>query len=549
MPALDLSTILSQAAKATADINAGATALQSTYQSQAKTSNDTVDVLSIIGQNDQIIALSKAQNQQATNAAITRAANELGTNYRDQGQRISDLTATIHEEYAAKDAALKEIEKKDSVGLTDDPISYIFNQLTINDDISRHNAANARLTAAEEQLNRLNALTQTTATTQRLIDDSVNAATIKATTDSLAAATQIKKNEAFIQGQTYNAEAIKAVLGASKDQLQVAFSVYGAQKQQEQIGIALAHLDLDRQRFDWQKQEKDDLKKGDSYTLEKINMGGRMMMGAGWQDIPTESAKAKEAIGLLKSGSPVGKFYQEAYMTAERSLTVDPSGNTRQLATSPAHAIDVLNTFPIKLTPAQEPVKAVLEQAKNMVAQAIQTGTLDGKNKALVESTLNSTVGQIIKDQARQIKPGDSENVFNIGSIGTLISSSPTIKALPVIQKVVAPALASGADLTDPNKIFSLVATALKDKTISYQEALDISTIYHVGVGTNLEARQFSSLGIVPSYSYNTKIQTNPAANFGDTEVIDLTKPDVVGRALNKWLSAASNPFAQNTWR
>lgn len=549
MSALDLTSILTQAAATRKANDTGAQQISDIQKQQAAAVDDNVDLLGIIGANDSIMTLAKIDNQEATNLAVTHAANILGTNLRDQSERITALTDTIHQEYAKKEEALKIIEEKDSVGLFDNPIEWLINQFTINDDIARHNAANARLGAAENQLQKLNELTQTTATTQKLVDESITATTKKAAMDNLAAATKVKQNEEKNKSLTYNAEAIKTILGAQKDDLQIAFSVFGAQKQQEQIGIALAHLDLDRQRFDWQKQEKDDLKKGDSYTIEKINQGGRLMMGEGWQDIPADSAKAKDVLANVRSNSPIGKLYQEAYMTAERSMAIDPTGQTRQLATSPAHAIELLNTLPVRLSPAQKPVKELLDLAKEATAQKIAQGKLDGKNKGAVEADLNETVKQLLQDQARNVKPGDPDNVYNIGSLPVLIKSSPTIQNLPVVQKVITPAIAAGADLSDPNKLFSTVATALRDKNISYAEALDLTTIYHVGVGANLESRQLTSLGMVPSYSYNTKIQTNPVATFGDTEIVDLTKPDVVGRALNKWMAAAANPFAQNSWR
>ena len=66
----------------------------------------------------------------------------------------------------------------------------------------------------------------------------------------------------------------------------------------------------------------------------------------------------------------------------------------------------------------------------------------------------------------------------------------------------------------------------------------------------NLEARQLQSLGLnleakTPTeptiFSYNVQVHTGKG--FTGKQVIDLTKPDQVGRTLNKLSAAQNNPY------
>lgn len=548
MPALNLNPILSQVSKTNQSIDTATSQLVDVYKSQQAGYDANAAIISAMGSNAVIIESAKQSADLATQQARLKAANNLGTNYRDQGEVLSSLSETISTEYAKKDQALQAIEAKQSVSFFDDPLSWISNQFTINDDIDKHNAADARLTAAQDQMQKLNTLTQSTIVTQNQLNESVTAASIKATTDNLALKAQADANLQKIQGQVYNADAIKAALSADKEKLQNTFSVFSAQKQEQQVEIALAHLALSREEFSWKQEEKNKGKQEDSYLLEQINAGRKLRMGDQADLILPGSTRAGTVLSLLKSNSPAGKEFQDDYMIAQQSQV----SGTRMLAPSAAKAIELLNSgVPVKLVPAQESVKGVLNSALSQIQDQIAKGTLDPKNRDAVNSALNKAAKGIVDSQGAKVVPGDADNIFNIPSVNTLIANSPTLQKLPVVQKVIAPLVATGADLTDPNKVMGALTDAIKSGKISYSDALEATSIYQVGVRSNMEAKQLTSLGITPKWSYNVSVRTDPEAVFGGTEVVDLTKPDALGRALNKSMSRTAfresvynlNPF------
>lgn len=462
-----------------------------------------------------------------------KVATQLGMNLDASSEMYTTLSRDINTAYTQKKAALDEIQKKRNVGFFDNPLEFIVNQFTINDDINKHNAANDQLNAAEEQLATLNTLTQSSAVTQGVLTQSVTQASVQASADAIRDAANIKANNERLRGYAYSTDAIKAALNASKETLQTTLSVFGAQKQEESVQIALAHLQLSREEFDWKKEEKDKGKDADKYLIDTINAGRKLRLGEQADILVPGSVRANTVLSLIKSNSPAGKEFQTDYLNGEQSI----STGSKLLATSPAAAIELLNTLPVNLSPAAQTTKALLNTVLSAVQQDIAQGKLDGKNKDAIHAALNAKTVALINQQASRVVPGDDTNVFNIPPIRSIISESPTVAALPVVQKILNPAIQTGVNLNDPNQVFGLLTKGIQDKTITYPEALEITNLYQVGMRVNQATRQFTTLGIVPKNSYNVDITTGPSLGFFNKDIVDMTKPDLVGRAINKYLA------------
>lgn len=527
---LDISSILAAGANFQQGVASGAVGLQKNAASQETLTQSNADLLTTIGTNAVIIDAAQKQSDLVLQQTKNAGATALQTNLKVQSEYRDHLVNTILTEGANYDSLLKKVEEKSSISLLDNPVGWILANLTVDDDKAAADATGKRLSAAKQQMLDLNTITQSQSRTQTELAEPITAASIKASADNISLVATQKANEERIKGITYNSEGIKAALNADAAIMQNQYSMFGAQKAQEQAEIALAQLERARQEFDWKKAEKEKGEQADAYLIDKINKGAQLRLGEGYVPIPYGSVKANQIISLIKSNSPAGKQFLEDYQIAEQSEMT----GTRVLAPSPARAIDMLNTMPVKLSPAMTPVKRVLDQALGDAQTAAQIGKLDIKNKEAVQAFLNKRSQELIDSQAVNIKPGDADNVFQIPGLRELISNSPTLQKLPLVDKVIAPAIAAGADLSNPDLVFSAVVQAIRDRKISYAEALDLTTIYHTGVNTTLAARQLTSVGLVPRYSYNTSITTNPAGVFGGREVIDLTKPDRVGRAINK---------------
>lgn len=524
---------------------------------QAASSRTDARTVEKIGENAQIIDEAKQNAELATQNAKVAGANALGTNLKDSSEVITGMSADILRLMKEKAGALQTIREKQSVGLLDDPISYFFNSLTLPDDIAKHNAINEQLNEAEDNVAKLNTLTQSTSLTQSQLTESITQAGIKASSENIAARASLEASKSTRDALQYNANGITAALNVSKEVLGVQFQAQNAINAQTQIGISLAHLELSRQEFNWRKEEKkiaqaarDKDTDTDKYLLSKVNDGLTRM---GMQPIPDTSSKAGAVLSLIKSGASGGNIYTEALKISQDS---ELAGGSTILAPSPSRAVELLSSVPgIKLAPAQEPVRELLRQATQMVAQQAATpgSQINLKNPAERTAAIDSAANQILAAQAANIKPGDASNVFQLPDLKAMIVASPPLQALPVVQKVLMPAIASGIDMNDPNRVFGTVATALKAGTITYSEALELTSVYQRGVKTNLEAKQLQSLGLNLSpktvndpsiFTYRTSIQadSNPTM-FAGKSTVDMTNPMQVGRAMNKFLaSSMTNP-------
>lgn len=481
---------------------------------------------------DTAVIIDSARNTAAldTQNSRVRAATALGTNLKASGEVLTALSQSIQIQYAERESALTEIERKKNISLLEDPLGWINAQINMNSDIDRHNIADARLANATAQYQELNKLTQSAVVTQNAIDESITAASVKASADNTRAAAELKAKDEEIKGLVYNSDGIKAALAGANNKFSANNTIFSARKAEESSRVALAHLAMSREKFSWEKEEKDKGKQADQFLIDKINSGARLRMGEAAEIILPGSVRANTVLSLLKSNSPAGKQFQEDYMIADQSAVA----GTKILAPSPARAIEVLNTMPVKLAPIQEQVRAVLEEAKNAVAGQIAAGTIDGKNRDAVNTALNSTARAMVEAQARKINSPD--NIFNIPTVRTLIKDSPVVANLAITKKLLAPLAVAGSDLSNPDQVFSLVAKGLQDKTISYPEALELSTIYQTGVGVNMEERQLPSLGLTPKWSYNVPVTVDNTTPFNGKQIVDLTKPDALGRAFNKYL-------------
>ncbi len=149
-----------------------------------------------------------------------------------------------------------------------------------------------------------------------------------------------------------------------------------------------------------------------------------------------------------------------------------------------------------------------------------------------MQELINARVQSKFDSKAANINPQDASNPYNILSFNALAEQSPTVANLALYQKVFKPRADVGEQLNDPNKAFEAVVTALTKKVITFPEALELSTIYHVGVANNLAQRNMQGVaGVTPKLSYNATVLTDKD-KFGSARIIDFTKPDALARAL-----------------
>ena len=497
-----------------------------------------------IGTNNAIIDSVKNQAALSAQNARLKAGAIFGADLNQQGEQISAAADTMNQAYAQKQQALQNIQQKDSVGFMDNPLGFILNQFSVNDDIRAHNSALEIEQAAKGHIEDLNALSNATAQNQKNFEINVTQASIDAATKNTLNTAQLSANKAETEGLGYNVDALQTAMNASKEQTALKFQVLGAQNSQAQLKLAMDNYALHKQEFQWQQDQHEANQATDEYLTDRIQKGLTVMYGANAPDLTASPKLAKTYLTLLKSNTPAGKEATDAYM----------AGQTGVLGGNPAQVIDSINSgVAVQFTPAQAPIKNLLDVAKQKVDAGVQTGQV---TKANYSASINSTVTGQINDYLKDIEPGSANNPFNIGAVSSLISM-PGVSSTPLAQKVLAPAAAAGAKFDDPKQVYSTAVDAVNKGTISLNDAVDgITALYQKGVDTNLQVRQITKFGIVPTenmHSYNTRVEVDPTALFGGTSIVNLTDRNAVLRAVNKTMARQAmgsfedtiNPFAQ----
>jgi hypothetical protein len=509
------------------------TQLQGTLNKAGADTQKAADLNIDLGANAALIEQVKQAGELETQAARDKAAADLGTDYRLQAQKLTGLSAEIASTKARMDEASAKIREKQSVSFLDNPLGWLFNQVAVNGDIKDYNLAEEDSNRAIKQYQAINTLTQSAVTTQNALTHSISEASAKAATDNIALVAQQKQLEGSAKALSYNTEAIKAAYDMGTQRLQYEFSMFSAEKAEQQNKIALAHLQLSKDEAAFRMQDKLKKEGADSDIIATINNGRKIRLGDAAQLIRPGTAEANKIVELVKSNSPLAKEYTDDYFSGERFQ----ASGIKNISPSPADFADmVARKIPIN-APGSEPVQQFISDIKDkIVAEAAQSGITKPE---VLKNALNQKVEAEVKRMSKTVDWSSKKNLLNLPNYADYIDS-PGIKDLPVVQKVIAPVVKSGGDLQDPDKLLAVIANGITSKKITYGEALEATTLIQKGVAINAAQKQFTAFGIVPPRSWNVEI-TSGNSVFNRTEIVDLTKPDQLGRALIKTQLGAGN--------
>lgn len=491
------------------------------------------------------IATAKAAGQLNTQANIQKAGVDFGTDLGARNEQLTGLALASQTAFDTKQQALKTIQQKQSTGFLDDPLGYIMNKFTINNDINQYNTAEETENNVNKRIQTINQNTQTTVATQNALTQTMTASSATAASRLAASQAALDANKAQQQGLAYNAQGIQSALSTTKEGLNAEFQANSAQNTQTQIGISLQQLKLAqdnatmaRTEFLEREQTVADTNAFASSYVDTINKGRQVRMGDAY--VPLDPTQSKLIVATLKNKGSLGDSLQADYSIGERSNVA----GVNIIGTSPAQTIDIMSKSAVSLNPLQQTVKdSILNQAVNDLKAAQQPGTqlpqylrgVNFKDRDAISVALNQRSQELLNQDAKVVKPGDATNPYQISSIANLAANSPTIAALPTYQKVLQPLIDKGAQINDPAQVMDLVGKAIAGGLIDHNTAAsDIATMYQMGVKTNLAARNLASFGLAPSLAYNAQVTTDPAALFSKTGVINMTDVNAVSRTLVK---------------
>lgn len=526
-------------------LQAGSDALSALSAKQASIQDVITGIFTKSAADASIIQGVTGAHELAVQQAKNKIGNTLGTDANATSEVYTALNNEANKAYKDRAEARNEIERKQATSIFDNPLDFIVSKLTINQDIAKHNAANERLSSAEERLQFLNAQSEAGTRLQNQYGESFTAASQDAKTRQVAAQALIQAQQSAQQAAVYNANGINTVMAMAKERIAVGFQEENAKNAAAHLAVTYQQLDLQKQEFDqrkekfaWDKTKYQNEQDFDNSLMDNINKG----LEASGQPKLSGSA-GKQAVALLKTGGAAGKRWSDYFIMGQQSN----NAGFPVLGTSIGNTANVMNDVPVLIAPIQQPVKDVIAAAyKEVTENPAKYHIADLKDKNAVALAVSAVGNAKIAEMAGNVDPPTNpSNVFNIGSFNALAAQSPEIRKLPLWNKVFAPNVANGSQYVDPKLVWAQTVQAMKDGKVSFNEAVDgLSTMAQVGVDANIAARKFITFGIIPPKTYNVNIDFGSRGKtyeFGDmaeraltsgSGTVDWVKKDLVGRAL-----------------
>lgn len=468
------------------------------------------------------IASVQGQAKLKTQQTNLRVANTMGTNADDSGWLIGQMGKRVIEADTAAQAHLEDIQAKQGVSFFDNPVGYLYAQATVGGDIEAYNTEVRKSDLAKDTAAKLESMSQTSFLTQNAIEQSVTEGTIKANTILQGYKYANDANNAALQGLRTNLAGMTAAAGATAQSIDMKFKGFSAVNAQAQLGIAQAGLELRQKEFNLSQEAKKNKLNEDSFTLKLIDQGMFSMTG---QNIPDET-KGKELLMLYRAGQPdVVRYLNSGLASYTAGKPV--------LSNSPAEAADMFAANAVKNIPqAQQDVGQWLVGQRQEFGKQLQAGKFAG-----VEPKDKAAVGKEFSEFIRKNAVGlasTGQGLYAPAAIETTVKANPNLAQLPVYQKVLAPMLAAGVKLDNPDLVMGAISKAVTKGDLSYNDALNISTIYSGGIEINNAARNWTNAGLPIGTGYVTNLHSPDAMSAGPVAVTDKT---AVGRFINRSLA------------
>lgn len=509
-------------------------------------SSDTqVNLLKSMGVVDSIIGETiKLQEQTASDRALVtstqQAADLKAQQYRIQVANKAGIDPTKTTDFlletvekfteSAKEVQKRQevVKKKEDSRLFDDPIQFLTDAVTLPGARRELRSSVNNTATYGNQISQINQIVTQGANVSMQIKESTTAASADAMSRIAANESLIAAQKTAFDGIKYNVDAMNASMGMTKERLALQSNVQSMRQQAEAQKLVLAKFANEKYEFDVRKAERDAAveakkqgKEIDAYQTDMINIG-RAARGLP----PLSGTGIKSALQIFKAG---GKGSEELYMDYQNGERTATTGNTF-LGGSAAQSIENIKNHQFQFPPGVERTLNILKAADD--ALAADPKMVGVKDEKLRDKYLNDfAAARVLQDYNAPVKTPD--NIFYTGDLSNYFAV-PTVKQLPVVQKLLIPASASGVKLDDPTTVFNLGVSAVKNKTITSTEFQDLATVYQMANNLALRAANPLGFGIALPNGGNGLI--GKLSPFGGP--LEITNPTEIGRYLSQQLSA-----------
>lgn len=463
--------------------------------------------------------------------AARQVASSLGANPDDvENFKLGMLGQDFWSSYNQARQVQQTIVQKQSVDFLSDPLTWLYNQATVDGDIRQYNALASQANMASDAMATINANVQGTAAAQKAIAETLTADSVQKSLDATALASKIEADKIRQGNLSYNLKALDVVHQTSQEGLARQFQLHGALLSEANLAINQEQLALQRQAASERAKERSERiaqKEEDIADLQRYT--DVVNIARGVQGLPNMSMG--EIRQTAKFGGPAGKAKLEQFYT-DGAVIASTGKKVIGETAGQAAATVAINQAP--MNPAMKPVRDFAVTALTDARSALGNPASKSYNpKAKPEDIMAATTG-LIKERANayhsDITKNPSGNPYLAPNLKTL-AQIPDVASSKFFQVAVAPLAAGGLVEPEPDKIIASGLAALRAGQINFKDLqIGIAGMYKAAVNSNVASRNFQTLHVPIQTGYNASVSNY--GMFGSKDRIDLSNPVHVGNYL-----------------
>lgn len=478
---------------------------------------------------ERIAQQQKLEGELAAQEAGRVIATSLGANPDSQNFALAQLGQQFWDKFNQAQAVQKQIEQKESVGFFDNPIQYFANQLTVGQDVAKHNAIAIQANTALNAMQQINATVVSSVNAQKSIAESVTRDSIAAAMDAQAIGAKIQSMELQQRNLSYDMDSVKLLMSNNDRTLQRAVQMNSIQVQQQQLAISAGHLALAQKEASLRAAERAqklaDMKEDEAGWAENTRIYN---IGRGIQGFPPVTPEQLKT--YLKSGTQTAKKdFEENWSSG---MIAAATGNkVVGGSTVGQSALTVMKN--------NSPLNNGMQETKEFLAQVWQKGittttAAGGKpTEAGVVNAVNELVPKQLKVMAADVmKDPYGKNIYRGPDLKTL-SELPSVKGSKFGQTVLYTQVSGGATAVNPDVLIDAGLAAVQAGTITPQEFTNgFVNMFAEAKNWNNTTKNFKAVNLPLQSTYNASVYTGTNMPFGRHEVVDLSNATQVNNFL-----------------
>lgn len=425
------------------------------------------------------------------------------------------------------------VAEKEQVGLFDNPIQFLWNQVTLPDE---RNAANATLGVAKTAatgLQTVNTLMDERSKLENEYAITLSKASIDSQVQGIKSDITARAAQTSMQALQSQAHMLSTVMQAGEVQVQNITQVLSAKNQAAHLAISQGEYAMQKQKFNEWMTENQEKKEFASQLTSWYNAGASTV---GREPLTTDKVQL-----LLKSGGSIAKEAAAYIEAGYNSL----SAKTQKLGNTPSYVAEFLETTRNTVPSSAEYAGKIFQAGRDAVRNEVSAGRLKENNKEGAAQLFDKAVYAKLAEYQNGIKYSDASNPYILPP-PSILKESPDIAQSSLFTKVIAP---NNIPDSDPNKIISAGIQAYLEGKISYRDFSNgVGLYYSKGMLANNVFRQFDKFGMptqtkyiaslkVPSGMSSDVASWNPFSSYTDIKV-DLTDPVARNNFLTRRIAA-----------